>query len=181
MTVFYLFTEIDIKSFVNLNILIDYLLVSINQMGKFVFCLFTYLFSLRYFYFRDCCFEGISSIHTHTYTHTKEERVMNPAHLSSRLNNYPLLSHLFHFYFLFLSGGSILKQIPDTDILPFKRLLDVWFLYKSDHLLGYIPWTQQWHFLFGIPLRFSDVSTFLSLQAGAWLRDDYKSSSQGFE
>ena len=51
LTVFYLFTEIDIKSFVNLNILIDYLLVSINQMGKSVFCLFTYLFSLQYYLF----------------------------------------------------------------------------------------------------------------------------------
>ena len=75
----------------------------------------------------------------------------------------------------------LLGSLPRHWYFAFKRLLDVWFLYKSDHLLGYIPWTQQWHFLFGIPLRFSSVSTFLSFQAGAWLRDDYKSSSQGFE
>lgn len=63
----------------------------------------------------------------------------------------------------------------------FAILLDVWFLYKSARLLRYIPWTQQWHFLFGIPLRFFNVSTFLLLQAGAWLRDDHESPSQGFE
>lgn len=118
LTIFYLFTEIEVKSFVNLHILIDYLQHQLN--GRVCILSFHLILFIRIFHvimcFRNCYFESISS----THTHTEEENIINLAHLSPRLNNYPhFVTITSSLSFLSLWWKHLKANPRHCDILPF--------------------------------------------------------------